>query len=252
MKPTCFYQPDGEADCFRATAWTRGPWSFEHQHGGPPAALLARAVEKARSEPELAVLRFTVEFLRPVPIGPVRVGVESLKRGRTVECHTARLWSGKTLLLAATALCLRRRTPAAAGSTCVAAGPETAQPYVFSFFPDPVGYQAAVDVRYVSGSWGRPSVTCWLRQRCPLLREKSRRHCNVPWLPPMQAMGSRFRSIRNPTCSLPRTCPFISRDLYGAIGLVWSRRARPTLRALDCVRHGYGTLTGRLATDSRV
>ena len=172
MKPICFYQPDGEADCFRATAWTRGPWSFEHQHGGPPAALLARAVEKARSEPEFAVVCFTVEFLRPVPIGPVRVGVESLKRGRTVECHTARLWSGKTLLLAATALCLCRRAVALQQSLVAPASlpaPETAQPYVFPFFPDPVGYQAAVEVRYVSGSWGSPSVTCWLRQRCQLL-----------------------------------------------------------------------------------
>ena len=133
MKPTCFYQPDGEADCFRATAWTWGPWSFEHQHGGPPAALLARAVEKARSELEFAVVRFTVEFLRPVPIGPVRVGVESLKRGCTVECHTARLWSGKILLLAATALCLRRRTPAVAGGTCVAAGPGNSAALCVSF-----------------------------------------------------------------------------------------------------------------------
>ena len=32
----------------------------------PRAALLARAVEKARSEPESAIVRFTVEFLRPV------------------------------------------------------------------------------------------------------------------------------------------------------------------------------------------
>ena len=143
MKPTCFYQPDGEADCFRATAWTGGPWSVEHQHGGPPAALLARAVEKARSEPEFAVVRFTVEFLRPVPIGPVRVGVESLKRGCTVECHTARLWSGKTLLLAATALCLCRRavTPAVAGGTCDAASP---------------GNSAALCVSFLSRSSGVP------------------------------------------------------------------------------------------------
>src|SRR3981081_160852 len=30
-----------------ATALTRGPWSNEHQHGGPPAALLAGAMERA-------------------------------------------------------------------------------------------------------------------------------------------------------------------------------------------------------------
>ena len=172
MRPTCFYQPDDEADCFHATAWTRGPWSFEHQHGGPPAALLVRAVERARSEQDSAVVRFTVEFLRPVPIGRVRVEVEPLKRGRTVECLTARLWHGKTLLLAATALCLRRREVALNRSVTTSApppAPETVETYVSPFFPDPVGYQAAVDVRYVRGYWGQPDVTCWLRQYCPLL-----------------------------------------------------------------------------------
>ena len=38
-----FYVTDG--DDFVATAHTRGPWSPKHQHGGPPSALLARAIE---------------------------------------------------------------------------------------------------------------------------------------------------------------------------------------------------------------
>ncbi|MEE2791558.1 MAG: hypothetical protein VX453_08005 [Acidobacteriota bacterium] len=70
------------------------------------------------------------------------------------------------------ALCLRRRAVSLQQFLVAPAlppVPETAQRYVFPFFPDPVGYLAAVDVRYVSGSWGRPSVTCWLSQRCPLL-----------------------------------------------------------------------------------
>jgi hypothetical protein len=39
-----FFVPDGEA--FVATESTRGPWSRQHQHGGPPAALLGRAMEQ--------------------------------------------------------------------------------------------------------------------------------------------------------------------------------------------------------------
>ena len=93
MRPTCFYQPDDEADCFHATAWTRGPWSFEHQHGGPPAALLARAVERARSEQDSAVVRFTVDRTGRVSglqlIGRsgsiwLDAGAQALLRGRSV------------------------------------------------------------------------------------------------------------------------------------------------------------------------
>ena len=178
MRPTCFYEPDGAAGRFRATGWTRGPWSRDHQHGGPPAALLARAVEAVLSDRDCAIVRFTVEFLRPAPIGPLRVETEPLKRGRLAERHAARLWSGDDLLLTAVALCLsRRRVALPSDDPDEAPGapppPETAEPYTFPFFPDPVGYQAAVDVRYVRGAWGRSDVTCWMRQRCPLLPDEA-------------------------------------------------------------------------------
>jgi acyl-coenzyme A thioesterase PaaI-like protein len=172
MRPTCFYEPDGAADRFRATAWTRGPWRLDHQHGGPPAALLARAVEAALSDRDCPIVRFTVEFLRPVPIGPLRVETEALKRGRLVERYAARLWSGDDLVLTAVALCLHRRQvalPPAGARATPPPPPEAAEPYTFPFFPDPIGYHTAVDVRYVRGAWGQSDVTCWMRQRCPLV-----------------------------------------------------------------------------------
>ena len=175
MEPTSFYETDGAPDRFRATEWTRGPWSLEHQHGGPPAALLARAVETARSDAAFAVVRFTVEFLRPVPIGPMRVEVEPLKGGRTVERYAARLLSGDTLLLTATALCISERNVAldvAPLNSPPPSSPETVETYAFPFFSHPRGYQIAVDLRYVRGAWGEPDVTCWLRQRCPLLPDE--------------------------------------------------------------------------------
>lgn len=140
MEPTCFYEPDGAVDRFRATVWTRGPWSLGHQHGGPPAALLARTVEAACSDRAFAVVRFTVEYLRPVPIGRLRVEVEPLKQGRMVERHAARLWSGETLLLTATALCVRRREvfpAAAAGGADAAPGPRDGGVVRVSLLPGP-------------------------------------------------------------------------------------------------------------------
>ena len=46
--PLAFFELDG--DQFRPTVLTRGPWRPEHQHGGPPAALMARAIEGAMEE----------------------------------------------------------------------------------------------------------------------------------------------------------------------------------------------------------
>src|SRR5690349_18583593 len=43
-----FFLPDG--DGWLATSHTRGPWSPAHQHGGPPAALIAHALEAAVPE----------------------------------------------------------------------------------------------------------------------------------------------------------------------------------------------------------
>jgi len=121
MRPTAFYEPDGADGGYRATAWTRGPWSRDHQHGGPPAALLARAVEAALAGRDCSMVRFTAEFLRPVPIARLRVQTEALKRGRLVERYAAHLWAGDERVLTALALCLRRRRvdvpqPGAAGN----------------------------------------------------------------------------------------------------------------------------------------
>ena len=60
-----------EGDAFVPTELARGPWDPNAQHGGAPAALLARAIEAEAGE--LAVARLTYEFLRPVPLEPVAV-----------------------------------------------------------------------------------------------------------------------------------------------------------------------------------
>src|SRR5258706_153517 len=45
MDPEAFFLPDGER--LVATELTRGPWGRELMHGGPLAALMARAIEGA-------------------------------------------------------------------------------------------------------------------------------------------------------------------------------------------------------------
>ena len=83
-EPLAFFERDG--DYFRPTVLTRGPWRPEHQHGGPPAALMARAIEGAAGEADsLQLARFTIDFVRPVPIEPLTVRVEQVRDGRRTE-----------------------------------------------------------------------------------------------------------------------------------------------------------------------
>jgi hypothetical protein len=54
---------------FRSTPATAGPWDPRAQHGGPPSALLAYAIEQGTpSRPELRLARLTVELMRSGPV----------------------------------------------------------------------------------------------------------------------------------------------------------------------------------------
>src|SRR5207249_9448503 len=97
--PDAFYVPDGDA--FVATVHTRGPWSATHQHGGPPAALLARALEA--QAPGFVIARITVDFLLPVPIDRLAVRVETLRAGSKVQRLLARLLHGERVMAQALA-----------------------------------------------------------------------------------------------------------------------------------------------------
>ena len=104
-------------DVFLPTARARGPWDPGALHGGPVAALLARAIERAGSPASarsghgatpggrgggaengqaagdvadtgagaMNVGRLTVELLRPVPVAPLRVTASVLRPGRKVQ-----------------------------------------------------------------------------------------------------------------------------------------------------------------------
>jgi hypothetical protein len=85
-----FYLSDGP-DRFLAQPSTAGPWGPDSQHGGPPAALLTRAVERLVADQDLLAGRLTVELLGPVPVGPLTVSAEVVRPGRTVSLAQATL-----------------------------------------------------------------------------------------------------------------------------------------------------------------
>jgi acyl-coenzyme A thioesterase PaaI-like protein len=89
-----------------ATEHAIGPWSVDALHGGPPAALLVRACERAvraETDADLVALRAGVDFLAPVPPGPLEVRSRVLRGGRRVALAEAVLLAdGLEVLLART------------------------------------------------------------------------------------------------------------------------------------------------------
>ena len=77
---------------FRASPLTRGPWHPDHQHAGPPSALICRAIERSAANDGLTHLgRLTVNLLRPAPIGECRVEVAADYVGRNAGHYSGRL-----------------------------------------------------------------------------------------------------------------------------------------------------------------
>lgn len=177
--PDAFYEPSG--DGYVATELTRGPWDPGAQHAGPPAALVARAIERLGGGriggPDGApaqVGRITYEIVGSVPIGPVSVSAEVLRPGRRVELVAATL-SGEDgkVLIRAQGWRLRRaevafeRPPGIPGPP---PGPDNGRPAGFFETGYEHGYHSAMDVRFVSGAFVEPGpAEVWLRMKVPLI-----------------------------------------------------------------------------------
>lgn len=169
--PSSFYQRDGAR--FVSTALTRGPWSNDHQHGGPPSALLGRAVRSFGADAaSFFVARMTIDLLRPVPITPLTLRTSLARDGKRVQRVEAVLLDGDTEL--ARALGLRVRTSELALTPVATPAPltpppEGLPPYTFHFFRHEVGYHRGIELRYAEGTWGGGPVTAWMRTLAPLV-----------------------------------------------------------------------------------
>jgi acyl-Coa thioesterase superfamily protein/acyl-CoA thioesterase superfamily protein len=165
--PAALYErtPDGR---FAATELTRGPWSREHQHAGPPAALLAREVEVDGRQ----VARLSYDILGPVPIAPLAVSSRVLRPGRRVEQVEAELADDERVLMRLTAWRMRRAESReqSVGDVPPPPGPETGEPGNFFFWTDDVAYRDALEWSFVEGQFDVPGpATVWARARVPLV-----------------------------------------------------------------------------------
>lgn len=154
-------------DRFVAGEHTEGPWAPGAQHGGPPAALLGRAIEAIGSNPDWLTARITVEILGPIPVGELIVKAERVRPGRSVELLAAEMIAGDRPVARASGWRIRTAEGVVPATDL---DPPPSLPAVESHVPWPGGYLKAIEWRYEAGAAGDPGpTTVWARTRLPLV-----------------------------------------------------------------------------------
>lgn len=175
-------QPDAaaylplDAQCFRSTALTRGPWNPEHQHGGPPVALVCRAIEQAAAGHGLThIARITANLLRPVPIGDLVIGVITEYVGRNAGHFSAHLMAGDKEVARFTALAQRESVvelepaPRSGPLPQPALSPDASILSRMPFDDGQPGYAQLVETRVASGKPFAGPCSVWFRLCFPLV-----------------------------------------------------------------------------------
>ena len=171
--PDALYEQDGSGR-FLSTELTRGPWNPDHQHAGPPAALLARAIERASAIAPGQTARLSFDILGPVPIAALAVEARTLRTGRRVEQIEATLTGEDDRpLMRATAWRIRlAETPEVATAQPPPPPPSEARTSGFASWPgdDEIAYRDALEWRWLNGSFSEPGPACvWSRLKVPLV-----------------------------------------------------------------------------------
>jgi hypothetical protein len=187
--PAAFYEPTGQADRFVSTSHCSSAWSTELQHGGPPAALLMRTVERQPSSitAPTQIARFSVDIFGPIPIDDVTVTARTVRPGRNVELVEAELSTGGRTAMVARAWRMRVTELDLPVPVGVVPVPEALPGFPVGTIELPAiptesvtstyaldmwnrGYADAVDWRFVAGGaeGGRPAAV-WARPRIDIV-----------------------------------------------------------------------------------
>jgi hypothetical protein len=170
-----FFEPAGTGT-FVATPATAGPWSAQAQHGGPPSALAARALELHQPDEGQRLARVAVDILRPVPLGKITVRTRTVRPGRRVALLEAVLEADGQEVVHARGwrIAFPDGQVPAVGTGLVP--PPIPDEQALSSFRGAyqAGYLEAIDFRFVAGSgFSRlgPAVV-WARPRIPLIPDE--------------------------------------------------------------------------------
>jgi len=167
-----FYVPLGDGR-WRATVHTTGPWDVHAQHGGPPSALLSRAIQQCAPRDDMIIARFTCEILGAIPVGELELRARVVRPGRSVELVEAVAQAGGRDVASARAWRVLR-TPGPSVPDSPPAPPGLPDRSVQRTPPGWVdGYLSAIEWRPVRGEFGSPGpATVWARLRYPLVPDE--------------------------------------------------------------------------------
>ena len=154
---------------------TRGPWDAGSQHGGAPAALIAREIEQTGPGEDMFVARVTYEFLGAVPLEPLTVTARVVRPGKRLQLVEAELHTEERAVALARAIRLRRANveipPEALASSEAPPPPDSGRPGPFPANTGAEGFhRTAMEISWLSGSYAeRGPAQAWFRLRAPLI-----------------------------------------------------------------------------------
>jgi hypothetical protein len=93
-----------DGDLLVPTEHARGPWDPRALHGGAPAALIAATFERMQPGGELPIASMRFEFLRPIPMAPLKLATRMTRPGRRVQALAAEIEAGGEVVCRASAL----------------------------------------------------------------------------------------------------------------------------------------------------
>lgn len=163
-------------DAFVGTTLVQGGWDPRHANGGAVLALLGHCLDEEPSLVPMTLSRFTVDLVRPVPLGrPLQVVTSVLREGKKIQLVEVRLVVDDVLHVRATALRLRDAdlTDAAVPASTTTdrpadalVGPEGS--VAFGSEPGAPGFLQAVDMRRAPRLDGT-GYGAWVRLMVPVV-----------------------------------------------------------------------------------
>jgi hypothetical protein len=148
-----------------------GPWDPGALHGGPVAALLARALETLPAAGPMRTTRVSVEILRPVPLGPLTVDAHVVRDGRRVQYAEASLLHEGAELCRASAWRVRRAEQPIAPDPTTEPPPQQPEDVAASRWrgQGDTGFVSVTEHRYAEGGWEVGPSDVWFRLTTPLV-----------------------------------------------------------------------------------
>jgi hypothetical protein len=162
------FEQDG--DRYVPTIRSRGPWDPGFLHGGPVAMLVGRAMEAMPSPVEMRIVRFTMEFLRPVPLAPLTVQARQIRPGRRIQLLEAAVEGPDGEVVRAIGLRIRKAATEVPVDEAVAPepGPEQLPPWTRSWSELEAFHSHGVEIRPLDGGSMSPG-SVWIRAQVPIL-----------------------------------------------------------------------------------